>query len=89
MVRERAKQEQNRSKSTETRAEIQTDARRGHEIDFVAKIDWEARRYELVKECLKSILSDPECEITPNELANSCVSVADAIIEKMKGGKDA
>lgn len=51
------------------------------------KIDWEARRFELVKESLKSILSDPECEITLDELANSCVSVADAIIAKMKGGK--
>ena len=58
------------------------------DIEYVRKepIDWEARRYELVKESLKSILSDPECEITPDELANSCVSVADAIIEKMKGG---
>ena len=58
------------------------------DIEYVRKepVDWEARRYELVKESLKSILSDPECEITPDELANSCVSVADAIIEKMKGG---
>lgn len=53
----------------------------------VAKIDWEARRYELVKTSLQAILSAPECEITPDELAYSCVSVADAIIEEMKGGK--
>lgn len=59
------------------------------DIEYVRKepVDWEARRYELVKESLKSILSDPECEITPDELANSCVSVADAVIEKMKGGE--
>ena len=58
------------------------------DIEFVRKepIDWEARRFELVKECLKSILSDPECEITPDELANSCVRCANAIIAKMKGG---
>lgn len=58
------------------------------DIEYVRKepVDWEARRFELVRESLKSILSDPECEITPDELANSCVSVADAIIEKMKGG---
>lgn len=58
------------------------------DIEYVRKepVDWEARRFELVKESLKSILSDPECEITPDELANSCVRVADAIIEKMKGG---
>lgn len=82
MVRIRAKQEQKHP-------EMQTEAHRGHEKDFVTKkeIDWEARRYELVKESLKSILSDPECEITPDELANSCVSVADAIISKMKGGE--
>lgn len=56
------------------------------DIEYVRKepVDWEARRYELVKESLKSILSDPECEITPDELANSCVSVADAVIEKME-----
>lgn len=58
------------------------------DIEYVRKepVDWEARRFELVRESLKSILSDPECEITPDNLANSCVSVADAIIEKMKRG---
>jgi hypothetical protein len=60
------------------------------DIEYVRKepVDWEARRFELVRESLKSILSDPECEITPDKLANSCVSVADAIIEKMKGGSN-
>lgn len=58
------------------------------DIEYVRKepVDWEARRFELVRESLKSILSDPECEIMPDKLANSCVSVADAIIAKMKGG---
>lgn len=58
------------------------------DIEYVRKepVDWEARRFELVRESLKSILSDPECEITLDNLANSCVSVADAIIEKMKRG---
>lgn len=60
------------------------------DIEYVRKepVDWEARRFELIEESLKSILSDPECEITLDELANSCVSVADAIIAKMKGGQN-
>lgn len=60
------------------------------DIEYVRKepVDWEARRFELVRESLKSILSDPECEITPDNIANSCVSVADAIIAKMKGGQN-
>lgn len=52
------------------------------------KIDWEARRFELIKTALAGILSDPECVITTDELANNCVSIADAIIAKMKGGQD-
>lgn len=63
-----------------------------NELEFIENkdekpIDWEARKFELVKTAMKAILSDPECEITTDELANSCVSVADAIIEKMKGGE--
>lgn len=60
-----------------------------NDIEYVRKepVDWEARKFELVKTAMKAILSDPECEITTDELANSCVSVADAIIEKMKGGE--
>lgn len=59
------------------------------DIEYVRKenVDWEARRFELIKTALTSILSDPECVITTDELANSCVSVADAIIAKMKGGQ--
>ena len=55
---------------------------------FDKPVDWEARRFELVKESLKSILSNLECQITTDELANSCVSIADAIIAKMKGGEE-
>ncbi len=60
-----------------------------NDIEYVRKevTDWEARRYELVKICLKSILSDPECEITPDELADICITVANAIITEMKETK--
>ena len=56
------------------------------EEKFENQIDWEARRFELVKDCLKSIIYNTECQITIDDLANDCVCVADAIIEKMKGG---
>ncbi len=51
-------------------------------------IDWEARRFELVKEYLRGIMSDPNIELTIDVLAETSVLVVDAIIAKMKGGQD-
>lgn len=47
-------------------------------------VAWEARRFELIKETLKGILSDPDVNITSDELARTCIEVADKIIEKLK-----
>ena len=60
------------------------------DIEYVRKkpIDWEARRFELVKEYLRGIMSDPNIELTIDELAETSVLVVDAIIAKMKGGQD-
>jgi hypothetical protein len=62
----------------------------GDYLDFSIekKIDWEARRFELVKTCLYGILSAPDAELTLKELADTCVGSADAIIAKMKGSND-
>lgn len=58
------------------------------DIEYIRKepIDWEARRFELVKAYLKGILSSPDVSFTIDELADIGVKVADAIIAKMKGG---
>ena len=47
-------------------------------------IDWEARRFELVKEYLRGIMSDSTIELSIDELAETSVLVADAIIAKMR-----
>ncbi len=52
------------------------------------EIDWEARRFEIVKTYLHGILTSPEIVFTIDELAETSVKVADAIISKMKGGSD-
>lgn len=52
------------------------------------EIDWEARRFEIVKTYLHGILTSPEIVFTIDKLAETSVKVADAIISKMKGGSD-
>ena len=73
MVRERAKQEQKRSENIKNHSEMQ---KKG--------IDWEARRYELVKISLNGYLPLID-KFTPElRIANMCVAIADHIIAKMK-----
>jgi hypothetical protein len=72
MVRERAKQEQNRSKNTESRAGMQKN-----------EIDWEQRRYEIAKECVAVFIRNP---ITIEDAAKVSVEQADALIAELKKG---
>lgn len=53
------------------------------------KIDWEQRRYEIVKEIIKGIASDYEEfeDITQSEIEHTAKNVlflADALIKKLK-----
>lgn len=77
MVRERAKQEQKRSENTEKRSEMQK-----------KEIDWEARRYELVKISLNGYLPLIDKFTSELRIANTCVAIADHIIAKMKGNEE-
>lgn len=51
------------------------------------KIDWEARRFELVKISLNRYLPLIDKFTSELKIANTCVAIADHIIAKMKGGK--
>ena len=73
MVRERAKQEQKRSENIKNHSEMQK-----------KEIDWEARRYELVKISLNGYLPLIDKFTTELRIANMCVAIADHIIAKMK-----
>ena len=42
-------------------------------------VDWEQRRYELVKELLPSIKRD-----TPEEMVNTAIEIADVAIERLR-----
>lgn len=82
MVRQRAKQEQKHS-------EMQTDARRGHEIDFVTKIDWEQRRYEIAKTAMIGLMAGHNAIYDAKKLAPMAIEYADALIAELKkGGSD-
>lgn len=55
-------------------------------------IDWEERRYELAKAAMQGIYSNSHPEFamnTSNEtMAEWALMIADAMIEKLKGGKN-
>lgn len=52
------------------------------------KIDWEARRYELVKISLNGYLPHIDKFTTELKIANTCIAIADQIIAKMKGNEE-
>lgn len=52
------------------------------------KIDWEARRFELVKISLKGYLPHIDRFTTELKIANTCIAIADQIIDKMKGNEE-
>lgn len=74
MVRERAKQEQKRSKNTESRAGMQKN-----------EIDWEQRRYEIAKNVLPGLVVD-EIPGQYRQLAKAAILYADALIAELKKG---
>ena len=84
MVRQRAKQEQKHS-------EMQTEAHRGHEKDFVTKfeIDWEQRRYEAAKSAMIGLMAGHNAIYEAKKLAPMAIEYADALIAELKkGGSD-
>lgn len=52
------------------------------------EIDWETRRYELVKISLNGYFTYINKFTTELRIANTCVSIADHIIAKMKGNEE-
>lgn len=52
------------------------------------KIDWEARRFELVKISLNGYLPLIDKFTSELRIANTCVAIADHIIAKMKGNEE-
>lgn len=52
------------------------------------EIDWEARRYELVKISLNGYLPLIDKFTSELRIANTCVAIADHIIAKMKGNEE-
>lgn len=48
------------------------------------EIDWEQRRYEIARQNLQAMLSDPEEGRDPDILANISVKYADGLIENLK-----
>lgn len=52
------------------------------ELDFSA-IDWEQRRYELVKDIIKAIVAD-DCGGNSDAIAKYAVNCADALIKRLK-----
>ena len=54
-------------------------------------IDWEQRRYELAKAAMQGFCSNPHEQIISadsNVVAEWSIGFADAMIEKLKGGKE-
>lgn len=54
-------------------------------------IDWEQRRYELAKAAMQGFCSNPHEQIMSadsNVVAEWSIGFADAMIEKLKGGKE-
>lgn len=48
------------------------------------KIDWEQRRFELVKAAMQGLLSCPDVDGTPDDISEWSITQADALIEKLK-----
>lgn len=97
MVSERAKQEQNRAEKTENRAKMQKvvvkDGRRFpmFALEFSKEIDWEQRRYEIAKDMMAAIFSNPSAKIHidfPDIPAGWAVEFADALITELVKNKD-
>lgn len=91
IVRERAKQEQNRA---EMQKVVVKDVRRFPmfvRFEFSKGIDWEQRRYEIAKDMMAAALNNPCEEIhtgTPDMQAEWAVAFADALIYKLKNKND-
>ena len=76
-VAEHTKMVRERAKQQQKRSEMQK-----------KEIDWEARRYELVKISLNGYLPLIDKFTSELRIANTCVAIADHIIAKMKGNKE-
>ena len=76
-VAEHTKMVRERAKQEQKRSEMQK-----------KEIDWEARRYELVKISLNGYLPLIDKFTSELRIANPCVAIADHIIAKMKGNKE-
>lgn len=76
-VAEHTKMVRERAKQEQKRSEMQK-----------KEIDWEARRYELVKISLNGYLPLIDKFTSELRIANTCVAIADHIIAKMKGNKE-
>lgn len=76
-VAEHTKMVRERAKQEQKRYEMQK-----------KEIDWEARRYELVKISLNGYLPLIDKFTSELRIANTCVAIADHIIAKMKGNEE-
>lgn len=76
-VAEHTKMVRERAKQKQKRSEMQK-----------KEIDWEARRYELVKISLNGYLPLIDKFTSELRIANTCVAIADHIIAKMKGNEE-
>lgn len=76
-VAEHTKMVRERAKQEQKRSEMQK-----------KEIDWEARRYELVKISLNGYLPLIDKFTSELRIANTCVAIADHIIAKMKGNEE-
>lgn len=47
-------------------------------------IDWEQRRFELVKSALQGMLANPITKNIDNKLVDTSILIADVVIEKLK-----
>lgn len=54
----------------------------------VKNIDWEQRRYEISKDCLCSLISDPNITIDAMKLPSISIGIADALIDALKNTID-
>ena len=53
-----------------------------HVKNYIKNIDWEQRRYEIAKDVLSTLISDPI--ITDCEIPSEAVRYADALIKELK-----
>lgn len=64
---------------TQLEVETLTAVRRAANVLANKDIDWEERRYELVKQLLPTVHRN-----TPEEMVNSAITLADIAIEKLR-----